>query len=134
MVGQNTQKPEATRTFIAYSSHTFTLPANASRATARMTSARTESSSMTSRRRSSRSIMTPVNGSSKIAGTVWTTASVPRAISECVACRRSEEHTSELQSQFHLVCRLLLEKKKKKKKRVKQISTSLRSSYHVHHL
>src|SRR5689334_24480347 len=29
---------------------------------------------------------------------------VPRA--------RSEEHTSELQSQFHLVCRLLLEKKK----------------------
>src|SRR5689334_23910407 len=29
---------------------------------------------------------------------------------------RSEEHTSELQSQFHLVCRLLLEKKKKNKK------------------
>src|SRR5579859_8244825 len=27
---------------------------------------------------------------------------------------RSEEHTSELQSQSHLVCRLLLEKKKKK--------------------
>src|SRR5712692_10986623 len=27
---------------------------------------------------------------------------------------RSEEHTSELQSQFHLVCRLLLEKKKNK--------------------
>src|SRR5690348_18210996 len=31
--------------------------------------------------------------------------------------RRSEEHTSELQSPVHLVCRLLLEKKKKKKKR-----------------
>src|SRR5438045_8281831 len=29
---------------------------------------------------------------------------------------RSEEHTSELQSLRHLVCRLLLEKKKKKKK------------------
>src|SRR5436853_5811215 len=29
--------------------------------------------------------------------------------------RRSEEHTSELQSLRHLVCRLLLEKKKKKK-------------------
>src|SRR5205085_6175302 len=29
---------------------------------------------------------------------------------------RSEEHTSELQSQSNLVCRLLLEKKKKKKK------------------
>src|SRR5436305_9030775 len=28
-------------------------------------------------------------------------------------CRRSEEHTSELQSRPHLVCRLLLEKKKK---------------------
>src|SRR5438309_6197949 len=45
---------------------------------------------------------------------------------------RSEEHTSELQSQFHLVCRLLLEKKKKKKinnikpnkkRRIKQTNT-----------
>src|SRR5438309_11991455 len=33
---------------------------------------------------------------------------VPRA-----TVARSEEHTSELQSQFHLVCRLLLEKKKR---------------------
>src|SRR5262245_62993270 len=32
-----------------------------------------------------------------------------------IARRRSEEHTSELQSLRHLVCRLLLEKKKKKK-------------------
>src|SRR6266481_7148985 len=31
-----------------------------------------------------------------------------------ITAPRSEEHTSELQSQFHLVCRLLLEKKKKK--------------------
>src|SRR2546422_2892774 len=30
------------------------------------------------------------------------------------SCPRSEEHTSELQSRLHLVCRLLLEKKKKK--------------------
>src|SRR2546422_2170684 len=39
---------------------------------------------------------------------------------------RSEEHTSELQSRLHLVCRLLLEKKKKKKKAktVTIISTS----------
>src|SRR2546429_8770531 len=37
---------------------------------------------------------------------------------------RSEEHTSELQSRLHLVCRLLLEKKKKK-----QIS----STNHTHH-
>src|SRR5712692_8745248 len=36
------------------------------------------------------------------------------AVSSFIACLpcRSEEHTSELQSQFHLVCRLLLEKKK----------------------
>src|SRR5437660_7759356 len=32
---------------------------------------------------------------------------------------RSEEHTSELQSRGHLVCRLLLEKKKKKNKKTK---------------
>src|SRR5207248_10539014 len=31
---------------------------------------------------------------------------------------RSEEHTSELQSPYDLVCRLLLEKKKKKKKKI----------------
>src|SRR5205809_5366402 len=31
--------------------------------------------------------------------------------------QRSEEHTSELQSRLHLVCRLLLEKKKKKQKK-----------------
>src|SRR3989449_4375918 len=31
-----------------------------------------------------------------------------------LALLRSEEHTSELQSRLHLVCRLLLEKKKKK--------------------
>src|SRR2546422_2066540 len=33
--------------------------------------------------------------------------------------KRSEEHTSELQSRLHLVCRLLLEKKKKKTRRNK---------------
>src|SRR5690348_17793039 len=33
---------------------------------------------------------------------------------------RSEEHTSELQSPVHLVCRLLLEKKKKKQKKTKE--------------
>src|SRR5207249_10227163 len=34
-----------------------------------------------------------------------------------VAMKRSEEHTSELQSRFDLVCRLLLEKKKTKRHR-----------------
>src|SRR5689334_23440242 len=36
---------------------------------------------------------------------------------------RSEEHTSELQSQFHLVCRLLLEKKKTKEVAIGQLDT-----------
>src|SRR2546422_5849434 len=36
----------------------------------------------------------------------------------CSRAQRSEEHTSELQSRLHLVCRLLLEKKKKKKKNI----------------
>src|SRR5687768_18341756 len=34
------------------------------------------------------------------------------------AARRSEEHTSELQSRLHLVCRLLLEKKNKKQHKI----------------
>src|SRR5687768_17668344 len=34
-------------------------------------------------------------------------------IGSALAAYRSEEHTSELQSRLHLVCRLLLEKKKK---------------------
>src|SRR5207248_7454698 len=38
------------------------------------------------------------------------------------ALRRSEEHTSELQSPYDLVCRLLLEKKKKTKKKNKEIN------------
>src|SRR5689334_24054814 len=55
---------------------------------------------------------------------------------------RSEEHTSELQSQFHLVCRLLLEKKKKKKNKIikhikKQtqyrILTYMQNDIHVYH-
>src|SRR2546427_2449788 len=37
-------------------------------------------------------------------------------VPESMIMRRSEEHTSELQSQSNLVCRLLLEKKKKKKR------------------
>src|SRR2546422_10703331 len=46
-------------------------------------------------------------------GTLWSaTASRQKSLSSS----RSEEHTSELQSRLHLVCRLLLEKKKKRKK------------------
>src|SRR2546422_2943688 len=41
-------------------------------------------------------------------------------------CGRSEEHTSELQSRLHLVCRLLLEKKKNNKRvAARQIQSGL---------
>src|SRR2546422_7205687 len=40
---------------------------------------------------------------------------------------RSEEHTSELQSRLHLVCRLLLEKKKKKKNQQSSDAKKIRS-------
>src|SRR5690554_7219417 len=42
---------------------------------------------------------------------------------ESLIRKRSEEHTSELQSRPHLVCRLLLEKKKKKKNSVRKKKT-----------
>src|SRR2546430_11258810 len=42
---------------------------------------------------------------------------------------RSEEHTSELQSQSNLVCRLLLEKKKKTKSYLYKSKTSIHSSH-----
>src|SRR2546430_6494395 len=41
--------------------------------------------------------------------------------------RRSEEHTSELQSQSNLVCRLLLEKKKKQNQKPSQQSVQIRT-------
>src|SRR5258705_3308629 len=45
---------------------------------------------------------------------------------------RSEEHTSELQSLRHLVCRLLLEKKKNKK--ISRISASLPMASAIQHV
>src|SRR2546427_834790 len=55
-----------------------------------------------------------------------------RAVQVAVAARavvlpgdeRSEEHTSELQSQSNLVCRLLLEKKKKKNETVRLLTVN----------
>src|SRR5438309_8540015 len=44
-------------------------------------------------------------------GRLWERVDLERSLA-CYRRSRSEEHTSELQSQFHLVCRLLLEKKK----------------------
>src|SRR5687768_17699695 len=50
----------------------------------------------------------------------WSRKEMIRLIVHSASYRqsRSEEHTSELQSRLHLVCRLLLEKKKKMRKRV----------------
>src|SRR5205085_11168338 len=50
---------------------------------------------------------------------------ISRAMREIRLALRSEEHTSELQSQSNLVCRLLLEKKKKKQ--TNQKSSNLRT-------
>src|SRR2546422_2761505 len=57
----------------------------------------------------SRSCHTPRAGSRFRAGSIRSIHSTGRP-----RRARSEEHTSELQSRLHLVCRLLLEKKKKK--------------------
>src|SRR3989475_8037842 len=64
----------------------------------------------TSMRKSLSSILTSTSSASgktaTVAAEVW--------MRPCCSVTRSEEHTSELQSQSNLVCRLLLEKKKKK--------------------
>src|SRR5690554_7186233 len=52
------------------------------------------------------------SGMKKITGKNY----VERAVIKAIKNDRSEEHTSELQSRPHLVCRLLLEKKKQKNK------------------
>src|SRR5690348_17430961 len=78
------------------------------------------------------------------------TSSAPRCGSGCCAAAsidafssgmppaasaRSEEHTSELQSPVHLVCRLLLEKKKKKTKTNPTPQTKfIRQTQHEHDL
>src|SRR5690554_7154849 len=58
----------------------------------------------------------PISSSDAMSATSVLTASARPPISRATArpfASRSEEHTSELQSRPHLVCRLLLEKKKK---------------------
>src|SRR5687768_18308123 len=44
---------------------------------------------------------------------------------------RSEEHTSELQSRLHLVCRLLLEKKKQKKNNLNTLQNEPNDNLHT---
>src|SRR5690625_6318656 len=61
---------------------------------------------------------TPAGLSMARAASASSRPTIPKAIIDVVTCgitrsmQRSEEHTSELQSRGHLVCRLLLEKKK----------------------
>src|SRR2546422_7690241 len=55
----------------------------------------------------------------------------PRGSGLCAgAWWRSEEHTSELQSRLHLVCRLLLEKKKKNKRLIQKERQCTQSTRH----
>src|SRR5687768_17962743 len=53
----------------------------------------------------------------------WGTSNV------CAGDLRSEEHTSELQSRLHLVCRLLLEKKKNKKQQIRHTKQNQKKNY-----
>src|SRR6202035_6105802 len=65
---------------------------------------------------------------STVPSSTLTTSSGPSPTDPSPRCSRSEEHTSELQSQFPLVCRLLLAKKKK------NISKELRVLHAREHL
>src|SRR2546430_10196226 len=64
-------------------------------------------------------------GSTSADPTSWRPASQKRATNCSPTAVRSEEHTSELQSQSNLVCRLLLEKKKKR------LATCVQTEHHA---
>src|SRR2546422_3633269 len=64
----------------------------------------------------SQSLRRPTTNSCRARRSAWRIRSRPVASLPHHGQTRSEEHTSELQSRLHLVCRLLLEKKKKKKR------------------
>src|SRR5215469_18224052 len=65
-------------------------------------------------------------------------SSAPRPSAPCGKCRncparRSEEHTSELQSRRDLVCRLLLEKKKKKHYKTTYLIKKKKKKKYIYH-
>src|SRR2546427_6536849 len=76
-------------------------------------------------RRPPRSTLFPYTTLFRSAGQERPPDFAPRGISLSVENPRSEEHTSELQSQSNLVCRLLLEKKKKTQSLADAFRTSL---------
>src|SRR5947207_6791290 len=57
---------------------------------------------------------------SRLHGTRARPARYTEALAPNVVARRSEEHTSELQSHSDLVCRILLEKKRKENTKIKE--------------
>src|SRR2546429_6892426 len=63
----------------------------------------------------------------RLASDTGASAAIPRPCTSAAelapTSTRSEEHTSELQSRLHLVCRLLLEKKKKYEQTIECIAT-----------
>src|SRR5690625_6609728 len=77
----------------------------------------------------------PISASETIAAGTFLHAWFPAvpiwvfALVVAVVMTRSEEHTSELQSRGHLVCRLLLEKKKKTLISTNKSKTNLHISY-----
>src|SRR5690348_14976112 len=65
-------------------------------------------------------ITATVTNDSANKGVTWSLSGAGSLSAQTSTTVRSEEHTSELQSPVHLVCRLLLEKKKKHKKKTKK--------------
>src|SRR5207253_10243778 len=86
-------------------------------------------------RRPPRSTLFPYTTLFRSESSVRSTLNAPPSLCwhTCYGIQRSEEHTSELQSRGHLVCRLLLEKKKKNikktSKRFRQTKNQSKSIY-----
>src|SRR5437660_8477311 len=69
---------------------------------------------------------TRVGGTQELRVNVRLFAATNRDIDQAIREDRSEEHTSELQSRGHLVCRLLLEKKKQRAIKASNVPVSFR--------
>src|SRR2546422_7366420 len=82
-----------------------------------------------------RSFELPTLSAPSHATTTWpltSAATQGKTLALPLVAPRSEEHTSELQSRLHLVCRLLLEKKKCELTHVREIPSAAASSSLVH--
>src|SRR2546427_5953446 len=79
-----------------------------------------------------RSKSTPMPRAAPVMNQIFWLAMVSHSLLDVIHIVRSEEHTSELQSQSNLVCRLLLEKKKKNKNTTK-IHQNATRKYNQHY-